>query len=88
MSTERERIWGSKGCEVCRARWSGPLGLNLVGEPRELGQSDELMGCVAKCGQCATYWTWGFHLPSVIGRDEALRVFPDLDERERGVGLP
>lgn len=88
MSAENERIWLTKGCEVCRARWSGPLALNLLGEPRELGESDELMGCIAKCGHCSTYWTWGYLHPSVIDRATALRVFPDLADRERTAGLP
>lgn len=87
MPTESERIWLSKGCEVCRARWSGPLSLNLLGEPRELGESPTLMGQLGKCAHCSTYWTWGFHYPAVITAEEAAHIFADLADRERAAGL-
>lgn len=81
------RIGWFGGCEVCRAKWEGPLALNLIGEPRDLGESMAAQGHILKCSMCGSYWIGDAYRPVTITPEQAVKYLPDLAERERRAGL-
>lgn len=74
------------GCEACRARWSGPP-LDILGEPRDLGESLSAQAHLFKCGLCHAYWVGDADHPFTITREQALAHLPDLTARERAADL-
>lgn len=75
------------GCESCRAHWAGPVGLRVVGQPRDLGESLHAQAHIMRCQMCGMYWLADADHPYTISRDEALRHLPDLVARENRAGF-
>lgn len=59
-----------------------------IGTHEKLGTSKEYMAEVLRCRTCGACWEVPvFSFPTVISRDRALLELPDLDARERDLGI-